>query len=204
MTISTYRSYLPALDFVLPMATGRYYDSLLFSGVTLATVAFGNVAMGELFAIPNVVTVTSIGIEITSGTSGSLRAGVYTMNSDGFPGTLVSDVGQGAQTGAVGFAGISTSLTLNPGWYWIFVSSSATSLGGIRQSSTAVIHSQSGASFDSVNGTVAFLGIGLTAGNPNLYNIGFPNTWVHLNSVSGGSQTRSDTGIGYWRIMIGV
>lgn len=203
MAISVYRSYLPPLNFMLPMVTGRYYDSLLYTDATLSTVAFSSNAMGNLFAIPNVVTVTSVGIEITGGTSGSLRFGIYTTGDDGFPNTLVLDTGQGGQTGSVGFVSVSTSKKLNPGWYWIFASSSATSLGGIRQSSTGVLHSESGADLSSLTGT-AFLGISLTGGSPNLYNVGFPEMWIHLNSISGSGQVRSDTGISYWRIMIGV
>lgn len=203
MAISVYRSYLPPLNFMLPMVTGRYYDSLLYSDATLSTVAFSSFAMGNLFAIPNVVTVTSVGIEVTGGTSGSLRFGIYTMGNDGFPDMLVLDTGQGAQTGNIGFASVSISQKLNPSWYWVFASSSATSVGGIRQSTTGVLHSESGADLSSLAGT-AFLGISITGGNPNLYNVGFPKTWIHLNSISASGQVRSDTGVGYWRIMIGV
>ena len=201
MSISAYRSYLPAINFMPPLVSGRYYDSVLYSGVTYGTSAFNNLTMGNLFAIPNTVTVSSVGIETTLGTSGSLRFGIYSIDAYGFPNQLVYDTGQGGQTGNVGYVSISISKKLLPGWYWIFVSPSATSGGGIRGSTTGLMHAESGSDLATVNGT-AWLGIALTGGNPNIYTNGFPKTWVHLNLI--GTTVRSGSGINYWRVIIGV
>jgi len=101
--------------------TGRFYG--LPDGTTPVAVL---TVTGTLYAypvvIPSVVTIKTLNISVTTGqTGGAAHFGIYADNGAGYPGTLVYDSGSvtGLTSTAVVTNTLSSTLTLNPGIYWI-------------------------------------------------------------------------------------
>jgi hypothetical protein len=102
-----------------PMAASRYY-----SYPFIATVANYPAAANRLYGIPVYIseacTVTKIGLETTAGNAGNARLGIYNMDSDALPSTLVLDAGT-VTTTSTGEKEISISQALAAGWYFLGV-----------------------------------------------------------------------------------
>jgi len=107
-----------------PWQSGRYYTPIWGStGTQLLT---SNQLRLACFYVPNQVTLSRIGAEITlAGEAGAvLRLGIYADDGTGQPGALVVDAGTvPADVAAVVETVI--NVTLNPGFYWV---------GGVPQS----------------------------------------------------------------------
>lgn len=97
--------------------SGRFYGGSLCAA-TLTTIQPGVVAFLMPIIVPQMVTVTSIGIEVaTAGGAGSLmRLAIYT-NRDTYPDELVIDAGTVAVDGT-GYQSIVISQVLKAGPYW--------------------------------------------------------------------------------------
>lgn len=106
--------------FTPPPASGRYYF-----GQNFGTAGSGATTQGLLIAGPPVVigertTFTRIGIRVVTGVASSVaRLGVYKMNSNGEPGTLVFDAGPVATATNNTDAEITISQTLEAGAYFL-------------------------------------------------------------------------------------
>lgn len=99
-------------------ATGQFYTSPLFNGVTPV-----NIFSGTLYALPFFVpvatTFTKISVAITTLDAGKLiELGIYA-NANGQPTTLEYDCGNvsTSATGDIGLTGL--SLALSAGWHWL-------------------------------------------------------------------------------------
>ncbi len=53
----------------------------------------------------------------SAATTGNIRMGIYN-DSNGLPGSRQQDVGAVAFPGSTGWRTVTTTITLNPGWYW--------------------------------------------------------------------------------------
>lgn len=104
----------------LPYVTSRFYG--LPRGVTpVALLTVTATLYAYPIYIPNVVTVATLSIGVTTGqTGGAAHVGIYADNGAGYPGALVYDSGAIAGlTSTVVVTKSSVATTLNPGWYWI-------------------------------------------------------------------------------------
>lgn len=118
-----------------PQATGNYYST----SIATATLTTLTVTSGLMYAIPilipQTVTVTSIGIEVTTFASGNVQLGMYN-DGGGYPGSLKFDAGNTATGTSNNFKSIgSLSQALVPGIYWIAGIFSATP--GVRALTTS-------------------------------------------------------------------
>jgi len=103
------------------MAAGKYYT---YPFVT--TIANVFVTANRLYAIPVYIsetgTFSKIGMEVTTGLAGNGRVGIYNMDSDGLPSTLILDAGA-FTTNAAAEKEVTISQSLSQGWYYLaFVS----------------------------------------------------------------------------------
>jgi hypothetical protein len=119
--VAGYQS-LTSLDahFQGSLASGQYYHPVSAgSSGTSSTLANGSLRVAPFF-VPNSVTLSRIGAEITSaGDAGcKLRLGIYADDGTGYPGALVLDAGTIAGD-SVAVQEITISQALSPGLYWI-------------------------------------------------------------------------------------
>ena len=115
-----YQSSLPSPAGWGALASGRYYYTYSpNSSTTSATLGNGTLRLVPWF-VPNAVTITRIGAEVTStGEAGSkYRIGIYADDGTGTPGALVLDAGQIAGDSAT-VQELTVSQTLAPGLYWV-------------------------------------------------------------------------------------
>lgn len=98
--------------------SGRLYTSSLATGATTTLAATNDILYACPIIISSAITITSIGIEVTTFAAGNVRVGIYT-NTAGMPDALLVDSGALSTGTSNGFksAVISQSLTL--GLYWI-------------------------------------------------------------------------------------
>lgn len=100
------------------LAGGRYYNTSIASG-SLATLA---VASGTLYAAPiyisEQVTLSLIGIEVTSFAAGNVRLGIY-YDSAGAPGALLQDSGEVGTGTPNAFKSVVTSQVVPVGLWWL-------------------------------------------------------------------------------------
>jgi hypothetical protein len=124
MPISVHRDRRRAVPAITPWATGRFYGSSVLVG-TLGTSTPGANAYWLPIFIPNAVTLTSIGCEVTiaGGTGSLLRLGLYTMSSRAMPERLILDSGAIAVDSGTGFKSASISQPMLPGWYFLAMAS---------------------------------------------------------------------------------
>lgn len=201
--IKQHRTHFPAFDFVPKWVSGRYYDSIAFIASYSAN-AFGNTASGCIFAIPNAVTLTTLGIEVTTlAAGGFLRLALYNADSESlWPTTLLYQTDAATlQTDSTGFKSVNPGLYVRPGWYWGFVACTLTATYGLRTASVSgnTLQSFSVTDPNTVSGAGA-LSIGLSGFNPVLANVGFPKTFFD-HSHTGSVITSGQHGA---RIMLGV
>lgn len=128
-----------AMPWITPWATGRFYGSPFINGFTAATATDSAFRAIPIY-VPNVagVTVTAVGVEVTSGgTSSNSRFGIYGTDAEGRPTELIIDGGSAATTGT-GFVSASISQFLRQGWYYLAAAHSGSVLPTIRK--TGVFH----------------------------------------------------------------
>ena len=117
------------------LATGYYYQHAIGpTGTVTAT-------LGELrytaFYVPNDVTVIRIGARVGTSAGGALfRMGIYSANSDDFPGSLVIDAGT-IDCSSTGSKAITISQSLSAGLYWLAGVGQGSAAPGIRGFNTA-------------------------------------------------------------------
>lgn len=102
-------------------AVGRYYFCPNTNSLSTSATLGNSTLRALAFYVPNTVSITKIGAEITSaGEAGSkLRLGIYSDDGTGRPGSLLVDAGQIAGDSAtVQEITLATPLSIGPGWYW--------------------------------------------------------------------------------------
>lgn len=117
MSIQALNSYkLP--PFWLPLSQGRFFGSSLgVASLTTMTVSSGQLYGCPIF-VPLSVTLTAIGIEVTTNATGNVQLGMYNDNG-GTPGSLLFDAGNVSTGSPNAFKSISISQAVSPGWYWL-------------------------------------------------------------------------------------
>lgn len=102
-----------------PLASGRFSSTPLASGaLTTLAVTSGSLYATPIFVAQPSVTLTAIGIEVTTFATGNVRCGIY-YDSSGAPGALLQDSGTASTGTANNFKSISTSQVLTSGWWWL-------------------------------------------------------------------------------------
>lgn len=190
--------------YYLPWRTGSFY-SCPFSNVLSTGAAVNNVQRFVPVYVPNIagVTVTSIGIEITTpGTVWSTRLGIYNCTSQGLPGTLELDAGTistTATTGPVGYQQIVISKFLRQGWHFLSSVNVATTLPQVRRFASNGILSKMGMDtpIDTIVHATGYIGIGDSIAINNMINNGLPGTAQLISSQVPIATTQD-------RLMVGI
>lgn len=101
------------------LRSGMYYQATPSTSISTAVLGIG-VFRATPFHVPNDVTLSSIGLEVTAaGDAGSrLRIGIYADDAFGYPKVLVADCGTIAGD-VVAVAEIAVALKLTAGTYWV-------------------------------------------------------------------------------------
>ena len=146
-------------------STGVTKNRFIPCAITAAQLTTGPVTINTIRASAFIVTyplsIDRIACEVTVGTTGKIRLGIWADDGTGYPSTLILDGGE--QTiSAPGMIGTSTSIsaTLNPGLYWVgYVTDTGNTmrLGNTASYPPAVGVPSAGASgFVHINWSVAF------------------------------------------------
>ncbi len=115
LATSSNRAILPPW---IPLATGRLYgNSLAIGGLTTLAVTI-DILYACPIKIPYTVTLTAIGIEVTTGATGNVRIGMYT-DVAGVPTARLFDSGAISTAAPAAFKSAAISQTIVPGNYWI-------------------------------------------------------------------------------------
>ena len=183
----------------LPWVTGRFYtcpyDTTLSTGTASTTLM-----RGVPIYVPNPtgVTVTSIGVEVTTGGTGSTaRFGIYGMLPSGLPGTLIIDGGTVATT-AIAFTSVAVSKFLRQGWYFIASVNTGTPPAVRRFTGTVMSMGFLGLQSSSeVTGSTGYLALADGTMATNYVNNGLPGSWPVWSS-SAAPATSQD------RLMVGI
>ena len=104
----------------------RYYFSYAGNSVTTRTMTADRLYLMPL-QIPNAITATRIGINVTTGVSGLARLGIYADSGGSPSGAPLLDAGT-VDTTTTGEKEITISLALQPGLYWIGLVTNAASV----------------------------------------------------------------------------
>ena len=105
------------LFFPIPLA-GRLYDGMLGAGsLTTLAVAANTLYATPLF-IPDTITVSALGVEVTTFATGNVRLGLY-YDLAGQPGTLLLDGGATSTGTSNGFKSVAVSQALSAGTWWL-------------------------------------------------------------------------------------
>lgn len=117
MPISVMNEYERHL-FWPPHQSGRLNDSSIAAGALTTVTHTADTLFATPIFIPATITYTTLGIEVTTASSGSVRLGIYTDNG-GVPNTLVVDGGATFTSTPAQFRSVTISQVLSPGWYWL-------------------------------------------------------------------------------------
>ena len=197
---------IDAGPYYIPWASGRFYSCPW--GIQLATgAAVNNLLRLVPVYVPNVggITVTSIGIEITTpGTGWVTRLGIYDCDKNGFPRNLELDAGTigsvTATTGPLGFQSASISKFLRQGWHFLAnINTATTTLPSFRRFASNGILAKEGldSPLDITNHCTGYIAIGDSVDIANLITNGLPSS-IGLVSSQTPIATTQD------RLMVGV
>lgn len=102
-----------------PLAAGRLSSTPLSSGaLTTLAVSANTLYACPIFVAQASVTLSAIGIEVTSFAAGNVRLGIY-YDSAGAPGALLQDSGAVGTGTPNAFKSVATSQALTSGWWWL-------------------------------------------------------------------------------------
>ena len=119
-------SYTVPYPFWLPLRSGGFSSTQIATGaVTTLAVTADILYACPLFVAQASVTLSAIGIEVTTFATGNVRLGIY-YDSAGAPVTLLQDSGAVSTGTANGFKSVATSQVLTSGWWWLACVFSAT------------------------------------------------------------------------------
>lgn len=108
-----------ATPFKPGMAANRYYGHPFATSISTGTFVADRLCGIPIF-ISESCTITKIGMQVQVGAAGNARLGIYNIDSDGNPSTLLLDAGT-VSTAASGEKEIAISQSLVTGWYFLAV-----------------------------------------------------------------------------------
>lgn len=112
-------SYSVPYPFWFPLRSGGLSSTPLGSGgLTTLAVTASILYACPLFVPQTSVTLSAIGIEVSTFATGNVRLGLY-YDSAGVPGALLQDSGAVSTGTANGFKSVATSQVLTAGWWWL-------------------------------------------------------------------------------------
>lgn len=202
MPTSVGRSYNPVYAPVaLPWVAGRFYDSFITSGATTTVIPGLNCHVVP-FLVPNTIVATALGIEVsgaaTAGTT--FRLALYTTDTYGMPGTLITSGTCVAD--ATGFQSVALSQQLQAGIVWGAIGqTSAAANATIRALPTTPLHLANIANI----GTLAATGYNaIVVGNTgdDFATFGFPKVFFKMGDNVLGVNFQASVAAA--RVMIGV
>lgn len=179
---STTETVMP--PFWMPMSTGRLYDTSISMGATTTVAMVAHTLYASPVYVPNTVTASGIGVEVTSGSAGTnARLGIYrdSTSTPGTPGALLLDAGTISGTSAT-YASIVISQSLTPGWYWLAIVSNVAIT--VRALTTA--NSMHALGFSSGTDTTTHTGVSVARGYaalPDPFTAGFALSTVNFPRV---------------------
>lgn len=98
--------------------SAQRYPCIAGPSFTKANTMAANKCYATRFRIHSPKSFTGIAAyQNSAATTGNMRMGIYN-DSTGLPGTLQQDVGAVAFPASTGWRTVSTTVALNPGWYW--------------------------------------------------------------------------------------
>lgn len=110
------RKMIPFIDKVTGSTQDRYLPQAdIHSQTTLALTI--NVLRAVPYPVRFPCTIDRLGVEVTSGTTGKIRIGIYDSDSNGMPANLIVDSGEIA-IASPGAKIATVSASLSPGLYW--------------------------------------------------------------------------------------
>lgn len=182
--------------------SGRFYDSFIFAAGT-GTVAAGTNIFTLPFLVPNTVTVTAIGCEVTIAATASTvaRFAIWDCGEQGWPRSLLID-GSTVAVDATGFRSVTISRVLYPGLYWVSIAQQSAGTNATFRSVNTSTHAISYADRDAPSGAG---GMGISSfDSSGVYAVnGFPAEFFVYTS-GGFSNTIVQPGTACPRIMLGV
>lgn len=163
---------------------GIRLNNYYLSGAVLPSTAVGTISANSIYYQPIAITgtVNRIGIEVTTGSAGAARLGLYT-NNGGIPGTLILDCGTVDTTNVAIVEATIADTVLRGEWMWMAVVSNATPACRIGAVGAAMI---AGSSTPSVGirayvGTLAYAALPTTA--PAITSVSSVGPAIWLRSV---------------------
>lgn len=104
--------------FWLPLSSGRLCSTQLAAGAVTTLAVSANTLYACPLFVAQAVTLSAIGIEVTSFAAGNVRLGLY-YDSAGAPGALLQDSGTVGTGTPNAFKSVATSQVLTSGWWWL-------------------------------------------------------------------------------------
>jgi hypothetical protein len=144
------------------MRTNNYY----LAATVLPSTAVAAISANSIYYQPISITgtVNRIGIEITTGSAGAARLGLYT-NNNGIPGTLILDCGTVDTTNIAIVEATIDAMVLRGEWVWMAVVSNATPACRCGAVGTAMVAGSStpGGGIRGYVGTLAYAALPVAA-----------------------------------------
>ncbi len=103
-------------DAYMTLRVGNYYAGGITEG-SGATMTANRLYANPVF-VARTMTFDRIAIDVTTGSAGAARLGIYNDDGTGLPGSLVSDLGT-VDTTSTALVAITISQQLTKGWYWL-------------------------------------------------------------------------------------
>lgn len=116
MTVAELKQLIPFIDKVTGSAQDRYLPQSDYHSQTTIALTI-NVLRAVPYPIRFPITIDKLGIEVTSGTTGNIRIGIYNSDANGMPNSLIVDSGEIAISGT-GAKIVNVNVNLAPGLYW--------------------------------------------------------------------------------------
>lgn len=128
-------TYSVPQPFWIPLRSGALHSTPIASGaLTALTVTASILYSIPIFVAQSSVTLSAIGVEVTTFATGNVRLGIY-YDSAGTPGALLQDSGAVSTGTSNSFKSVATSQVLTSGWWWLAAVFDATP--GVRAITTA-------------------------------------------------------------------
>lgn len=101
-----------------PLAAGRLYGSQVGAAGLTTLAVTANVLYACPIFVAEQITLSNIGIEVTSFAAGNVRLGLY-YDSAGAPAALLQDSGAVGTGTPNGYKSVATSQVIPAGWWWL-------------------------------------------------------------------------------------
>lgn len=111
-------NYTVPYPFWLPLRSGGLSSTQLAVGSVTTLAVTQNILYACPLFVAQQVTLSAIGIEVTTFATGNVRLGIY-YDSAGAPVTLLQDSGAVSTGTSNGFKSVVTTQVLTSGWWWL-------------------------------------------------------------------------------------